>query len=234
MSGKRDLKGDRVVITEKDSYGRIKANGPFLSEVTFDFEELKVNGSAKIEEDASGADIKINGKCTVEARLTVERLKINGTFNGTELEIFDYGKINGKTSAERIVGPGDLKINGKCFCDSITNIGSLKINGGGEVEHIEAKEIVINIGSDSSFGKIKAEGHIYIGHGEEHHLGQRFFRKLISEHKGIAEIEEIQTRGIVELDHCKVEKVYAKELFIGEECEIGEFIEIELDIEDLG
>lgn len=192
----------------------MKIQGPVSGSGTLTIEELKINGPVKFSGDVIVSDTcKINGPVTLDGNIT----------GNTEVEI----KINGPLEADNIKDAKITKINGPVHANSITNIDSLKINGKVEVDEIQVSdELIISLNSgESHIKKISAGGRVEIGTDPKSNFFKNFFLKLNK--PGTAVIDEITSDGVVELDHVKVNKVIARELYAGEETEIGEYIEIQ-------
>ena len=191
----------------------MKVQGPVSGSGTLTVENLKINGPMKFSGDVTISEtLKINGPINLEGSIT----------GNTEVEI----KVNGPLDSENIKEAKVVKINGPVNSNSITNIGSLKINGKVEVEEIQvSEELVISLNSgESKIGKISG-GRVEIGVDPKSDFFKNFFKKFNK--PGTAVIDEIKSDGVVELDHVKVNKVIARELYAGEETEIGEYNEIQ-------
>lgn len=187
--------------------------GPFTGSGNLTVENLHVNGPIKYKGDVTISESgKINGPITLEGSMT----------GNTEVEL----KINGPLEAEHIKEAKTVKINGQVETISLVNIGSLKINGKVEVDEIQvSEELTISLNSGESHIKKVSGGRIEIGLNTKTDFFNNFFSKLNK--PGTAIIDEINSNGVVELDHVKVKKVIARELYAGEETEIGEYIEIQ-------
>ncbi|MHA2366671.1 MAG: hypothetical protein ACXAC7_22150 [Candidatus Hodarchaeales archaeon] len=208
-----------INITESGDYGKISTNGSIKANVPFSVERLSVNGSVHSSDEVSVEKLSINGKTIVGALNIQEKATFNGKVKTNRVSANKEAKLvfNGKIITPEFSGGETIKINGHTEIDSISDAQNLKINGRVISESIEVKELVIDIkNSESKIGLIKADN-VEIGVD----LNRDYTR-----HKGFAEINEIQATGKVEIDHCKVNKVIAKELFAGEAVEIGEFIEL--------
>ena len=245
-----------AILTEPGDYGTITANGPFTAQESFTVESLKVNGPVMVSHDAVIENGKVNGPATFRNNVTIkDTLKINGplTIDG-EFLILDRVKVNGPLKCENNISgkdTGKITVNGPLSSEKVSNleqvyvrgplkanqvdqVEKLKVSGRLEVPTIKANDIRILLsGNTSIIGSIEAD-QVEIGT----ELDDEFFvrsksliigkliKKFTQKEPGYAEIDEIRTTGIVEIDHVKVKKVYAKELFVGEETEVGEFIEL--------
>lgn len=236
-------------ISESGEYDEIKAMGPLLINApAITATSVKAMGPAQIEDSTIETEsLKVQGPINGSGKLVASEFNINGPikFSG-DIEISDVCKINGpvqldgeitgNTEAElKINGPLELdnlkefraaKINGPVKAESLTNIANLKINGKVTAKEIlVSEELVISLNSgETTIDKVTG-GRIEIGQDTKSGFFKNFFTKLNK--PGTAVIDEIVSDGTVELDHVKVKKVTARELFAGEETEIGEYIEIQ-------
>ncbi len=238
-----------AVISESGEYDSIKSMGPMtINAPAITANSIKAMGPANIVNSTIEAEsIKIEGPVTGSGKLTIGDFKVNGPIKFTgDVVISDNCKINGPMNLEgnlsgnsevdlKINGPLDTqgikdfkntKINGPVQADSLTDITTLKINGKVRTNEISvSEELVISLNSgESEIGKITG-GHIEIGQDTKEGFFKNFFIKLNK--PGTAIIDEIVSDGTVELDHVKVKKVTARELFAGDDTEIGEYIEIQ-------
>ena len=249
MDKKSFKKMGPAVITESGEYDSIKSMGPMsISAPAITANSLSAMGPATIQSSTVEVDeMKIQGPLTGSGSLKIANLKINGPVKFTgDIMLSDSGKINGPINLEgsltgnsevdlKINGPlgvdsvkdfNGVKVNGPVEADSLTNITTLKINGKVTTEEISVSEdLIISLNSgESVIGKITGN-RIEIGQNTENSFFGKFFLKI--NNPGFATIDEIHSDGTVELDHVKVKKVVARELFAGDETEIGEYIEIQ-------
>lgn len=239
-----------AVISESGEYDSIKSMGPMTIEApAVTANSLSAMGPATIEDsNLEIQEMKVQGPVTGSGSLTIGSLNINGPvkFSG-DVVLSDAGKINGPIELEgsisgntevslKINGPfvadsvkefDKVKINGPVEAQSLTNITNLKINGKVTSDEISVSdELIISLNSgETKIGKITGGNRVEIGQRTGDGFFKNFFIKLNK--PGYAIIDEINSTGTVELDHVKVNKVIAKELFAGEETEIGEYIEIQ-------
>ena len=238
-----------AVINESGEYDTIKSMGPLsVTAPAITAKSINAMGPAQlIDATIEAEEMKIQGPISGSGKLTIANLKVNGPikFSG-DLLLSDSCKINGPVDLEgsmtgntevtmKINGPlntdfikefSNVKINGPVETDSLTNINNLKINGKVQTNEISvSEELIISLNSgESVIGKITG-GRVEIGQDTKNSFFKNFFTKL--KKPGYAVIDEINSDGTVELDHVKVKKVVARELFAGEETEIGEYVEIQ-------
>ena len=234
-----------AVISESGEYDSIKSMGPLtVNAPAITANSISAMGPAQLVE---AEEMKVQGPISGSGKLAISNLNINGPvkFSG-DVTLSDSCKINGPVNLEgsitgntevtmKINGPltadfikefSNVKINGPVETDSLTDIANLKINGKVQTNEISVSEgLVISLNSgESVIGKITG-GRIEIGQDTKNNFFKNFFVKLNK--PGYAVIDEINSDGVVELDHVKVKKVVARELFAGEETEIGEYVEIQ-------
>lgn len=249
MERKSIKKMGPAVISESGEYDSIKAMGPMsISAPAITANSLTAMGPATIQDSTIEVDeMKIQGPVTGSGSLSVAKLNINGPvkFEGN-ITLSEAGKVNGPISlggsisgntevSFKVNGPLEakivqefdkVKINGPVKSNLMTNISSLKINGKVEAEEISvSEELVISLNSGESVIEKITGGRIEIGQNMENNFFGKFFLKLNK--PGTATINEIHSNGTVELDHVKVNKVVARELFAGDDTEIGEYVEIQ-------
>ncbi|MHA1989857.1 MAG: hypothetical protein ACW981_03275 [Candidatus Hodarchaeales archaeon] len=243
-------------LNESGEYGYIKSNGPFTANESFSVDDLKVNGPATANFDAKIENGKINGPASFNGNLVVNSfLKVNGPLDiDGNLDIFGDAKVNGPVEADNVSSSnkeGTISINGPIETSSITgldkvlirgvlktnlvdSVSSLKVSGRVKTETIKVKELKILLQNKRTvIDKIEAE-FVEIGteiDDDELYFSKvgvfdRLIKRVMSREPGYAEIDEIRSTGVVELDHVKVNKVYARELLVGEETEVGEFIDL--------
>ena len=123
-----------------------------------------------------------------------------------------------------------IKVNGPTNGFSIKSVANLSIRGKTVLEEIEVSEkLTISLGKGETVIKTIKGGNVEIGILDEDNtfLGRLFKHGDFDDSKvRVGLIEEIHSDGVVELDNVKVKKVVAKELYAGENTEIGEFLEI--------
>lgn len=241
-----------VSITETGEYSSIKSMGPLTIKVPDEevkAESVKSLGPAVLKTHLNVEKISVNGPCTGEGTIMANIMKVNGPvkYSGN-INVSEVGKINGpcvvsgsiigkEKAILTINGPLEfssitdfltLKINGPTTGLAITNAGVVKIRGKVVLDKIQVRDnLTISLGKGETVIKSITGGDVEIGILEEH---SGFFGKMFKERANeprIAFIEEIHSTGKVELDNVKVKKVTAKELYAGENTEIGEFIEID-------
>ncbi|MHA2366670.1 MAG: hypothetical protein ACXAC7_22145 [Candidatus Hodarchaeales archaeon] len=253
MSSKENLKSfGPLRIKEEGDYGTVSAFGPCKATVPFSADVIKVQGPFVANDDVSADVIKVNGPAVIEGVANFDKLKFNGpgTIRG-RLEVNEKASVNGPlTVDESITGTsetlvkinGPLKtthlsdadkvtINGPVNVETIQNVKTLKIKGQTRADSIQVDEKVsidlkINV---SEIKSIKAKN-VEIGQNLTSPGGKGFlgkvFRGAFDRSTGTAVIDEIHATGTVELDNVTVNKIIAKEVFAGDNTEIGEFIEI--------
>ena len=244
-----------TTLSDSGDYGSITSNGPFTANESFTVDILKINGPASVFHDAVIENGKINGPAVFRSDVTVnnslkvngplkidgkllivDRVRVNGPVTSTN-SIFgkENGKItvNGPLSAEKIANLEQVFIRGLLVAEQVDEVEKLKVNGRVEVSTIKAGDVrILLTGKTSIIGTIEAN-QVEIGT----ELDDEFFirsngiigkvvKRFALNDPGYAEIDEIRSAGTVEIDHVKVNKVYAKELFVGEDTEVGEFIEL--------
>lgn len=238
-----------AVVSESGEYETVKAMGPLtINAPAITANNIKAMGPANfVDSTVEAENMKIQGPISGSGKLTIGDFHVNGPikFSG-EVIINEICKINGPVNLQgnfsgnsevdvKINGPlniqdikdfKNVKINGPVQADSLTNITTLKINGKVQAEEISVSEgLVISLNSgESVIGKITG-GRIEIGQDTKEGFFKNFFIKLNK--PGTAVIDEIISDGTVELDHVNVKKVTARELFAGDDTEIGEYIEIQ-------
>ena len=241
-----------VSISESGNYDSIKSMGPLtINAPAVTAESIKAMGPASLKSTLEADKININGPGSGEGSIKVGTFKINGPFKyAGDISIKDAGKINGPCKVTgsftgnsevkfTINGPLEfqhmsdfnyIKVNGPTTGFSIKNVGTLGINGKVQLEEIEVSEqVTINLGKGETVIKSIKGGNIEIGILEDtNSFFGRLFKNVVSEDSKVRVgiIESIESNGVVELDNVKVKKVIAKELFAGENTEIGEFIEL--------
>ncbi len=238
-----------AVINESGEYDTIKSMGPLtVSAPAITASSVKAMGPAQISDSTIEAEeLNVQGPVTGSGKLAIGNLKVNGPIKfAGDIELSDSGRINGPVNLDgsisgntetdlKINGPfnsqsvrefKNVKINGPVEADFLKNIANLKINGKVSTDEISvSEELVISLNSgESVIGKISG-GRIEIGVDPKQSFFKNFFTKLNK--PGYAVIDEIVSDGTVELDHVQVKKVTARELFAGDETEIGEYIEIQ-------
>lgn len=238
-----------AVISDSGEYETIKAMGPLtvnapaitvnslsamgpasFHDATIEAQAMKVQGPISGSGKLEIGDLHVNGPIKFSGEVVIsEACKVNGPVNlngpisgNTEVDL----KINGPFSADSVKEFMNVKINGPVEAESLTNINVLKINGKVNSNEIQvSEELIISLNSgESTIGKVTG-GRIEIGQDTKQGFFNNFFSKLNK--PGNAVIDEIISDGTVELDHVKVKKVTARELFAGDETEIGEYIEIQ-------
>ena len=205
--------GPAVISESNLEVEQMKIHGPFTGSGKLTVGTFNVNGPIKLTGDIDVSDTcKINGP-----------LVLNGSLSGnTEVEV----KINGPVEADRLKDFKRVKINGPVKTESLTNIDTLKINGKVTADEISvSEELIISLNSGETNIKKITGGRVEIGQDPKEGFFKNFFIKMNK--PGSAVIDEIISDDTVELDHVKVNKVTARELFAGEETEIGEYIEIQ-------
>ena len=238
-----------AVISDSGEYDTIKAMGPLtVNAPAITVNSISAMGPASFQDvTVEAQNMKIQGPISGSGKLEVGELHVNGPikFSG-DLILSEVGKINGPLNLKgsitgnsevdfKVNGPlnadqlnefKNVKINGPVEAESLTNINVLKINGKVNAREIQvSEELIISLNSgESTIGKVTG-GHIEIGQDTKEGFFKNFFSKLNK--PGNAVIDEIISDGTVELDHVKVKKVTARELFAGDETEIGEYIEIQ-------
>lgn len=245
----------KLSITQSGAYGKISSNGKVEATVPFSAQTIAINGRLDADADVTVASGRINGSANIKGNLTITTISINGrTDIDGRLVIEEYGKLNGKTivnagilgvpksklsingdvETPEILQIEDLSFNGRINVKKIEQVDNLYLNGNIFTESMDINNnLIIKLIDKSEIGKIKANN-VTIGRnisnldskielfGKEFHLN-------INQDNGFAIINEIYATGTVELDHVKVDKVYAKELYIDEATEVGEFIELVTD-----
>lgn len=239
-------------ITQAGAYGKISSNGRVDAQVPFSAQKIAINGRLEAQSDVNVKEGTINGNATIKGNLTIDTITINGRTDvqgrlvveehvqlngGVFVTVGVLGtpkgklSINGNIETPEVMQLDNFSLNGRAKIKKIEQVNSLHISGSAYTENIEiAKDIVFRLIGKSEIGKIKAQN-VTIGQ-DIKDVNNRFelfgkeFILDIKKHDGFAEIDEIYATGIVELDHVKVNKVYAKELYIDDETEIGEFIEL--------
>jgi cytoskeletal protein CcmA (bactofilin family) len=238
-----------AVISESGEYDSIKSMGPLtINAPAVTAESVNAMGPASINSTLDVQEMKINGPLTGSGKGTFGNLNVNGPvkFEG-EFVFNESGKINGPIQLDgnltgnseavlKINGPLEsisvtdfkkVKINGPIKTTKLTHIATLKINGKVETDEIEvSEELIISLKSGESIIKKVTGGRIEIGQKTE---SSNFFKNFFSKmgKPGTAVIDEIYSNGTVELDNVSVKKVVARELFAGENTEIGEYVEIQ-------
>ncbi len=222
----------------------VKVNGPLIAsteKVTIDF--LKVNGPATIESELTVTEVKINGPTKIKGSIHLKDWgKINGPFTcrGTlELDKTASVKINGPITAEKIIGGKDVILNGPASVNEIENVGLLEARGGVNGDRITASEVYISIGRrGKAHVRIIEADQVVIekniersikGFGIGERIFTRFLKKQLSYELGNGDIQlvdEIRAKEKVFLSHAHVKKVIARELELGENAEVDEFIKI--------
>lgn len=235
-----------VSVSESGQYDVIKSIGPLtISAPAVTANVIKSQGPAVIQSTLEVEDFSINGPATGSGKIKVVNFKVNGPlkFQG-DIDISHQGKLNGPCNLDGSFSGNsevEFKINGPCTFKTMTDFSYVKINGptsgirikGINILYINGKTIVeeiqveekltINLGRGESVIKTITGSNIEIGQ-----LNESFTSKFFSRgEQGIAVIEEINSNGIVELDNVRVKKIIAKELYAGENTEIGEFVELE-------
>ncbi|HKZ42244.1 MAG TPA: hypothetical protein VJ044_14875 [Candidatus Hodarchaeales archaeon] len=223
----------------------IKVNGPGkLGGSVKILESGKFNGPLVVDGDFTGNFVKVNGPMKIGGIIAIEeQLKVNGPSSGEVLtgESNAEATFNGPVVFGAISSISKIIVHGPIQAKKISDVSTARLEGRVEVEAIEdVDSLKISLTDDKSgitrIGTISA-GEIEIGrdlddpdfhgiHGFEFRLFKGAFKKRITRDEGYAEIAEIRAKGKVELDHVKVDRVFAKELFVGEETEVGEFIEV--------
>jgi hypothetical protein len=239
-----------VSITESGEYESIKSMGPLtIKAPDVKAESIKSMGPAVLKSELKAEKISIHGPCSGEGSISVGEFKINGPFKfAGDISIEGIGKINGPCNVagsfsgnnetllsingplnfESITGFNKVKINGPTTGFSINDVELLFINGKTIVEEINVSgKATISLGRGETVIKNVIGGDIEIGVLNDNNS---FFGRLFKGNENkpdvcVAIIDEIHSDGIVELDNVKVKKVVAKELYAGENTEIGEFVE---------
>lgn len=218
-----------LTISNPGPFGSIKGFGPVSATTHFTADSLKVYGPFGSSGDVSVIEADIKGPMEIEGSGTFDIIKIYGPVEiHDNLQINDKGTFNGPINVKSITGTTEtiIRINGVLETDEVANIRTLHVVGVATAESISTDdEIVINLKREIT--KIQMIKSTNVEIGRETKVGgheSRFFGRFMKS-KGFAEIDEIHATGIVELDNVKVNKVYAKEVFAGENVEIGEFIE---------
>ncbi len=222
----------------------VKVNGPLKNtaqEVCID--NLKVNGPLKSSGSLITSEIKVNGPTNITGRLIVkDQGKLNGPLTCSDevrLEETAMFKVNGPTKVSRIVGGDDVILNGPVFMEEIRDVNSLEIRGGAEGGIITAQEVYIDVGHDrgeARLKKIEAEN-VVIEQSLDRldiNFGGKMLKKVFRRVSGselrsddsIQIVDEIVASGKVLLSHARVKKVVARELELGENAEVEEFLEI--------
>ena len=238
-----------AIVSESGEYDSIKSMGPMtisapavtarkvsamgpavINDTTLEVEELKIHGPFTGSGKLTVATFNVNGPIKLTGDIDISDtckingpLVLNGSLSGnTEVEV----KINGPVEADRLQDFKRVKINGPVKTESLTNIDTLKINGKVTADEISvSEELIISLNSGETNIKKITGGRIEIGQDTKEGFFKNFFIKMNK--PGFAVIDTIVSDGTVELDHVKVNKVTARELFAGEETEIGEYIEIQ-------
>lgn len=252
MSEERNLKSNsRLVVKEGGDYHTVRSNGPMTAKVAFTAQNLRANGPfsaadsvsageanfngpAKIKGSASFGKVKFNGPAKIQGDLTIaEAVKVNGplvlTGGLTATPEVDF-KINGPYKGMFLTEAGYVKVNGPVNCGTVTNLRGLTVNGPVVADTVEvAEKLTIELGTgDTEIGMVKAtdvEVGFNLSGNENRGILGSFFR-LVKSEPGFGVIDEIHATGVVELDNVKVGKVVARELYAGENTEIGEFVEL--------
>lgn len=244
MTSKRSIKSMKSVkIDEEGDYGSISAMGSITGVVPFTADEIKANGTLRIIRVAEIQECRVNGSFKAEEQVTLGTATINGSTKAVSLTVGSKARFNGSTTIERSVegsedtslvfngsltspvirNVGNLTVNGKSRVARFENLGSLTGNGSVEAELIEVRgKVTLEVGSsESTIGLIQAAD-VEVGHNLNGTRTSMFGRSP----PGQASIDEIRATGKVELDHVRVKKVVARELFVGEDTEVGEFVEL--------
>jgi cytoskeletal protein CcmA (bactofilin family) len=221
--------GPLTIMAPAVTVNSVKAMGPAHIESTIEVNDLNINGPVTGSGKIIGSHVRINGPIKFSGDIEIDTTgKINGPTNidGQFIgkEDVDF-KINGPLNIQSMHDFGKVKINGPTSALKLTNFRQLEINGKTVADEIQVTEsLTISLGRGETVIKKITGGDIEIGQ-----LHDNFFNKIFSGKgsPGVGIIDEIESNGKVELDNVKVKKVIARELYAGENTEIGEYVEIE-------
>lgn len=244
-------KNGKLIIEKTGHYGNIIASGKLIADTSFSANILRVNGKMSASSDIEAKEVSIIGKAEINGDFIADHVNIEGKIEvNNKFIVHSSARVTGKVEiSESLSGDSEateFNLTGKLESPSITNFNSisiigavetenikqvknLKINGEINAEDVSVSEITINLSGESQISKLYADK-VEIGR-NINNIGRKNvsvfgFNFNFKSNSGFIEIDEIHCTGIVELDHVNVNKVYAKELYAGEETEIGEFIEI--------
>jgi hypothetical protein len=235
--------------------GELHANAPFSAEYidiagginALHFAKLvkgSVNGPINIKGELKTSVLTTNGPTDVYGMIIAENeLTCNAplmTETGIQGLLHTHDALltfNDDVETPEISFADKLIVNGRLKAEIVNQIRHLKIRGSAFVDNINCLEdIIIDLLAPSKIGKIKG-GDIEIGkdlkNSKLREYRQPYFKndadkyKPDSDDQFLAQIGDIHSAGVVELDHVKVNNVYAYELYIGENVEIvGEFMQV--------
>jgi hypothetical protein len=223
---------------ESFSVDDLKVNGPTTANYDAKIENGRINGPASFNGNLIvNSFLRVNGPLDIDGNLDIfGDTKVNGPLEADNLTSSNNeGTVscNGPVETSSVTGLEKVLIRGVLKTNFVDSVSSLKVSGRVKTESIKVGELKILLhNKKTAIGKIEAES-VEIGieiDDDDLHINSkigifdRLIRRAISKEPGYAEIDEIRCSGTVELDHVKVNKVYAKELFVGEETEVGEFI----------
>lgn len=219
-----------LVITDSGPYGTIRGLGPVKAKVSdLTADHIKVDGPLFLN-NVTAIKLSVNGPSKFKIA-NFGTIKVNGPISAQEMVIDDKGSFNGPVSIPLIKGNTEtiIKINGPLIADRVENIKSLAVVGKVVSDIISVEdELIINLKLNTTEIKRIEANNVEIGRLTKNKVS--FFGKILSrasKDAGTAIIDEIYARGVVELDNVQVRKITAKEVFAGENVEIGEFIELQ-------
>lgn len=233
-----------IKITDEQDYGTIATTGGVKATVSFAVDTISVNGSLKCERDATLRSGSVNGAAKVVGNLELGKTVINGGLNTAFLHVTNSAIVNGSCEVQggiQLDPEAKLNVNGKVKTSTITGgkllrlVGLLDIQEISEVTDLDIIGVLegrtLSASGNITFDVRKQESSLVTIRATNVEVGYDLSDQEVEVFKrdqaGHLVVEEIHATGKVELDHCTVAKVYAKELYAGDDVSIGEFIEVD-------